>query len=336
MRAVLGVLLLGFALLPHLADARSPRARSMIRGMALGHYTDIRQAKLEQKLHELSELGVSHVSLVVSWSTPDVRSANIAPRQRYTTPDGVLLRMIRTVHRSGLKVFLFPIIDVQKRKPLEWRGTIKPASWDTWWNNYNRFILHYAKIAARTKTELFCVGSELVSTEKMRARWEDTIARVRRVYRGTLVYSANWDHYKPVVFWDLVDVMGLTAYYKLADSKTASEETMARAWRAIRGKLLAWSDKAKRPFIFTEVGYPSMDGGAVHPWDYTLSSPPDMEEQRRAISAFIKVWRNTPQLAGVVFWDWYGQGGTRDTQYTPRGKPAQEAIRAWYKDGGGQ
>jgi hypothetical protein len=302
-----------------------------IRGMALGSYSDIRKAKLELKLSELKALEASHVSLVVSWSTPDVRSTTIAPRSRFTTPDPVLERMIRRAHAHGLKVFLFPILDVRKRKPLEWRGTLKPKDWNAWWRSYHRFILHYARVAARNRVAMFCVGSELVTTEKMRDRWEAVIAKIRKTYRGQLVYSANWDHYNPVVFWDLVDVVGLTAYYQLTRDKKASEETMVRAWRSVRKKLVSWATKARKRFLFTEVGYPSMDGCAVHPWDYTLSAPVDLEEQRRAFSAFIKAWDGTPQLAGVIFWDWYGEGGPRDTRYTPRGKPAEKVIRSWFR-----
>jgi hypothetical protein len=302
--------------------------------MALGHYTDIKNAKLDEKLRELQNLGVSHVSLVVSWSTEDVRSSTIAPRARYTTPDRVLVRMIKRTHRAGFKVFLFPILDVRKRKPLEWRGTLKPKSWDTWWRSYRRFILHYAALAARLKVEQFCVGSELVSTEKMRQRWKELIDRIRRTYKGQLVYSANWDHYAPVVFWDLVDLVGLTGYYKLARKKGAPEREMIAAWTKVRRKLVAWARKSGRSFVFTELGYPSMEGAAVHPWDYTLSAPPDVEEQRRAISSFIRTWSGTPELAGVYFWDWYGEGGPKDTRYTPRGKPAAGVIRAWYQQVG--
>lgn len=318
--------LLGLA--PADASAERPLA---IRGMALGSYSDIRQAKLEEKLDEVKSLGATHVSLVVSWSTPDVRSTSIAPRKGSTTPDPVLERMIKAAHARGLKVFLFPILDVRRRKPLEWRGTMKPKSWDEWWRAYHRFMGHYARIAARTGVEMLCVGSELVTTETMRERWSTLIGEVRRLYRGKLVYSANWDHYQPVCFWDLVDIAGLTAYYQLTKNKQAAEKEMTTAWMAVRKKLVQWSRKIKKPFLFTEVGYPSMDGCAVQPWDYTLDAPVDLEEQRRAFSAFVNAWNGTRELLGVIFWDWYGDGGPKDTRYTPRGKPAARVIQRWFQ-----
>ena len=85
------------------------------------------------------------------------------------------------------------------------------------------------------------------------------------------------------------------------------------------------------PFIFTEVGYPSRDGAAVEPWDYTKSTPVDLEEQRRAFSAFTRAWTGSRQLAGVFFWDWYGEGGAKCRRYTPRGKPAARVIQRWFR-----
>jgi len=303
-----------------------------VRGMALGMYSGISNRKLNRKLREVKSLGVSHVSLVVSWSMDDVHSARIAARAGYSTPDAVLRRMIRRARSMGLEVFLFPIIEVHKRSLGQWRGTIKPPDWDAWWRDYTRFILHYARIAARTDVSMYCVGSELVSTEHDRARWKTLISRVRKIYTGKLLYSANWDHYRPVSFWDLVDVAGLTAYYKIADGTYATEEWMVRQWLIIRKELSRWSRREiKRPFIFTEVGYPSRDGGAVEPWDYTKDTRPDPEEQRKAYSAFTRAWTGSTRLAGVFFWDWYGEGGPKCRRYTPRGKPAARVIRRWYR-----
>ena len=78
------------------------------------------------------------------------------------------------------------------------------------------------------------VGTEYVSSETMRDRWLDVITHVRSIFDKQLVYSANWDHFDPVSFWDAVDVMGVTAYHKLTqDNLDPSVEEMTRArWEA--------------------------------------------------------------------------------------------------------
>ncbi len=322
------------ALLPSPAHGRPPsvgHGGGFVRGMALGMYSGMPQ-DLDRKLREVRALGVSHVSLVVSWSMDTVRSTTIAPRKGWATPDDVLVKMIRRSKAMGLEVFLFPIIEVHQRSMGQWRGTIKPPSWDTWWRQYTRFIMHYARISARSGVAIYSVGSELVSTEHDRKRWSALIGQVRSVYTGKLAYSANWDHYSPVRFWDLVDVTGLTAYYKIAEGNYATEEWMTLQWKKIRKDMSRWSRRvSRRPFIFTEVGYPSRDGGAVEPWDYTKDTPVDLEEQRRAFAAFVKAWQGSKQLAGVFFWDWYGDGGAKCRRYTPRRKPASRVIRRWFQ-----
>jgi len=207
---------------------------------------------------------------------------------------------------------------------------IKPSDPDTWWAQYETFILHYAAIAAETKIGLLSIGSELVSLEPERARFEHLIARVRAVYSGRIIYSANWDHYRPVTFWDLLDYVGMTGYHALAKTTTPTLADLEGGWSAVKKDIVAFSHEIGRPVIFTEIGYPSQDGTAMHPWDYTTSDPVDLEEQYLCYRAFFNVWKDEPALGGVYFWNWWGAGGPTDGWYTPKGKPAEKVVREWY------
>jgi hypothetical protein len=316
----------GALLLVGLLAAPAVAAPDM-RGVALGLYDD---GDRSSDLAEIAALGADTVSLVVSWKQHDVRSVELAAAPGATIPDERVREVIRAAHKAHLKVFLFPIVEVEIRRPLEWRGTIKPDDISRWWLNYEAFILHYAAIAGEESADLFAVGSELVSTESWRDRWYHLISGVKKRYKGKLVYSANWDHYEQVSFWDRVDYVGVTAYNELTKSKDASEPELAAAWRAVREALVAFASKVQRPLIITEIGYTSQDGAAVHPWDYTLRAPIDLEEQRRCYAAFVSAWRDEPRLAGVFFWQWYGDGGPSDGSYTPRGKPAEKVLKEWY------
>ena len=146
------------------------------------------------------------------------------------------------------------------------------------------------------------------------------------------MYSANWDHFRPVQFWDAVDVIGLTAYWELTKDLNATTATLTAAWtpghQRPRG-VESWLRSVR--LVITEVGYPSLDGGAAWPWDETRAARVDLEEQRRAYLAFIRRFAGQPWLQGVYWWNWFGFGGDRDTNYTPRGKPAADLIRAWYR-----
>lgn len=299
--------------------------------MALGLYPGTDGKAAARMVDELADLGASHVALVVTWAQRDVRSSHIAPSGE-TADDQVLRAAIARAHRRGLQVLVFPILTVERTAPGEWRGTVDPQDRDTWWLDYERFILHYAAIAADEEAAGLLVGSELGSTETWRDRWYHLISRVERLYEGQLVYSANWDHYPAVSFWRRLDAVGVTGYFRLTEDADASQAELTRAWRARREELERFAREQKKPLWITEVGYRSADGAAIDPWDYTRKAAVDLEEQRRCYAAFIDAWTGSTVLAGVFFWNWYGTGGASDHGYTPKGKPAERLLRAWYDD----
>ncbi|MEZ4469943.1 MAG: hypothetical protein R3F60_03875 [bacterium] len=105
---------------------------------------------------------------------------------------------------------------------------------------------------------------------------------------------------------------------------------LARSWRTIRRWLLAWHGWLPQPLLFTEVGYPSVEGGARRPYHYGADTAVDLAEQARAYAAFIETWRDQPGVAGGCIWIWTGAGGADDPGYMPRGKPAEALIKAWF------
>lgn len=307
-----------------------------MRGFALGVYRKMGEPRpwdYAGELDELQRLGVTHVSMVVSWKQRDVRANTIAPDAQTTIPDAALRALLRGAARRGLKVLLFPILELEVRRPLEWRGTLKPTDLDAWWKAYARFVLHYAQIAADEGVAVYSVGSELVSTEAWRDRWYALISAVEKRYSGELLYSANWDHFEPVSFWERLDYVGVTAYHELTRAPDAPQVELAKAWAKPRDALIAFARRVKKPVVITEVGYTSQDGAAIHPWDYTSRAAIDLEEQRRCYAGFVEAWAGVPELHGVFFWNWFGAGGKTDGSYTPRGKPAEGVVRGWY--GGG-
>ncbi len=267
------------------------------------------------------------MALVVAWGQRDVRADTIAATSS-TTPDATVRALIRGAEARGLRMLLFPILTLDKLAVGEWRGTVQPADVDAWWTAYERFILHYARLGADEGAHALSVGSELGSTEAWRDRWFHLISKVEKVFRGELTYSANWDHYEAVSFWSRLDWIGVNAYFELTTDARASEADLIAGWTPHRDALLAFAAAQERPLVLTEVGYPSLDGGAVSPWDYTRTAKVDLEEQRRAFAALAAAWADTA-LAGVFVWEW-GAGGAEDRGYAPRGKPAECVLRDWF------
>lgn len=286
------------------------------------------RGRFDRAIDEIAALGATHVALVVTWSQRDVRDVRVVRGPR-AIDDATLRHAIGRARHAGLAVLVFPILTLDQVRPGEWRGTLAPPDVDTWWQSYERFIVHYANIAADTGAEALLIGSELGSTETWRDRWYHLISRVERVYRGHLLYSANWDHYQHVSFWPRLHAIGVTGYFELARDRDPRPEALAQAWRRARDELVGFAAARGKPLWITEVGYASVDGAAARPWDYGMDGPVDLEEQRRCYAAFVEAWRGVDALAGVFFWIWDGAGGRRDRGYTPRGKPAEAVLRQW-------
>lgn len=308
------------------------------KGMALGLFSKDMNYSYLNDLKEMRALGITHILLVVSWYQNNIESNEIIPREYdgndiLTLPDPKLKEVISQAHSLGLKTVLFPILRIENRKEKDWRGVIKPKDIRLWWSNYDRFIQHYIDIAVSEKVEFFSIGSELLSREPELDQWKKIIGETRKKYSGKLLYSANWDHYQNIPFWNLLDFIGLTAYHELSKTREPTLKNLKHRWGHIRAELLHWKRKyPKQKLVFTEIGYPSIDGTSMYPWNYYLKGKVDLNEQALCYRAFIETWKKTRQLGGVYFWVWWGKGGKEDHSYTPRDKPASLYIKRWYKN----
>jgi hypothetical protein len=185
--------------------------------------------------------------------------------------------------------------------------------------------------------DVFMVGSELVSTESDNEKWHGLIAQVRKAFRGRLGYSANWDHYLQVGFWDDLDIVGMTTYHDLGDGETPSVDELERNWEPIKKAILEWQEKVKRPILFTEVGWPNQVTCAKYPWDYYRSADkPDPVAQANCFEAFFRTWANENNVAGYLVWEWRSYPGQvtdprKDTSYVPCDKPAMDVISRYFR-----
>ncbi|MBK9031893.1 MAG: hypothetical protein IPL61_11295 [Myxococcales bacterium] len=266
---------------------------------------------------------------MVGWRQRDVRATELGPGPITPSDDEVTAALAAAAAR-GLAATVFPIVVLDVTGPGQWRGTLAPTDVDAWWSAYERFILHYAALAAAHDAAALVVGSELGSTEHWRERWYHLIGRARRAFTGRLLYSANWDHWREVSFWPRLDAVGVTGYFELAQRDDADVATLAAAWRAARTELRAGARQHGKPLWLTEVGYVARDGATRAPWDYLRATAIDLEEQRRAFAALAAAWAGDDVLAGLFVWEWSGAGGADDGGYTLRGKPARCELAAWY------
>ena len=306
------------------------------RGVALGLFSS-RPQEHEQRqdyallLDEIVAVGATDLAVVTRWSQRDVRASRIAPLAGLTPSDELLLWVMRRARALGLRVFLLPTLHLQERAQGDWRGKLRPDDPDAWWASYEAFVTHHARQAQLARAHMMAVGSELLSLERERSRWLRVIAKARDAFSGQLTYSANWDHFEVVSFWDKLDVVGMTGYQELSHEPWPSQEQLRAGFDPLRQRLRLWADEHERRYMFTEIGFPSHAQGCARPWDYTSQAPAAPELQARCLQALFEVWHQDKRLEGVYIWNWFGPRDPEDRGYSLRGKPAEDVLRRWYR-----
>ena len=248
---------------------------------------------------------------------------------------------INKLHELGMKVCLKPVINSHDQV---WRARINfpdesdrgpDEYWDEWFDHYQAFLCHYAEIAADTGCEMFCVGCEMGGTERKEKHWRDTIAKVKEIYTGPLMYNTNHGDEDQVKWFDAVDYVGVSAYYPLAKGPNPPEEEMYQSWIKHRDELKALSEKWQKKIIFAEVGVRSAAGCAAMPWDYLHDLPYSEEEQANYYNSCLRAFFHEPWFAGCFWWHWDTHLHTLEEARTHLhfgiyGKKAETVLREWY------
>jgi hypothetical protein len=274
------------------------------------------------------------VQLVPTWYQEDRFSSEMFPEyEGKTATNECLKHAVRTAHSLGLKVMLKPHIDAFSS---DWRGTFQPSNPEVWFDNYNQMIKSYAQLAQEEDVEIFSIGCEFLELTKpeFTAAWLQVIQTVRQYYHGPLVYSANWwQEYEQVEFWASLDFIGIDAYFKLTNKPDPTLAELLTAWRPYVARIETFYERWRIPVILTEIGYRSIDGANMRPWDWETPGVVDLTEQALCYQAVKDIFGEKPWFEGIYWWNWEpnpSRGGPSDKGYTPYGKPAEKNLREWY------
>ena len=251
-------------------------------------------------------------------------------------PEGID-ETIKMAHQHGLQVMLKPQVFI----PGGWIGDLAFANeneWKKWEASYRKYILEMAEIASANDIGLFCIGTEFRKSTHLRIQfWKDLIQEVRSIYCGPLTFSANWDYYEEIPFWNEMDYIGVSTYFPLTEAKTPDINELLKKWEKYKYDFRKLNKKWNKKIIFTEFGYLSVDYCANKTWELekkVKTLPVNELAQANALDALFQSFWNEDFWAGGFLWKWFpnGQGheGYIERDYTPQGKIAEEIIKKWY------
>lgn len=286
--------------------------------------------------------------------------------------DGAALlpQMISEAHAMGFDVWVKPIVLIgglasNGPETYQW-SSIAPTSPAQWFASYQQRLLEIVSFIEPLKTEGLLLGSELMSMTRevaYRPDWISLINALSANFSGEIGYQASGlsqpsdmpDELSQLVFLDVLDFIGISAYPRLYGDLSPTREQMMAGWFAdyyghdnliqdIR-KLIA--DNPNLDVYFTELGSPATDGGNVMVYDTlgNATSDPrylvrDLAEQRLFFEVALEVLARElgNQIGGVFPYGWSAaKSFIEDTPSTAQiytwsleGKPATEVIAQWY------
>jgi hypothetical protein len=265
----------------------------------------------EALLDELVRMGANAISITPFGRLWSLRSTRIALdfEQPYEENRRAIARMIGQAKARGLRVLLIPHLWIETEG---WRGEIDPGSpegWQAYRASYRDFVLAWARDAQTFGADAFSVGVECKSfSGRFGEYWTDLIADVRRVFRGSLTYSANWDEVEGVLFWDQLDWIGVNAFYPLAQSGGASQATYVASAEQALARLGELAAVVEKPIVLVEIGYTTRTDAAVEPWlwpDGMNGVTVDEREQARALAAIAEAAARREDVIGLFVWRYY-------------------------------
>ena len=292
--------------------------------------------EMVETMRELKTLGVNWISIHPYASIRGDGTVGQSRMSRMYEDPSWLIRPIHEAHALGLKIMIKPHISYWG-SPFEWRGEIEfdsETEWRRFFTTYERWIGLVAELSR--EADAFVVGTELDRTVQHQAEWRRIIGIVREQTSAPLTYSAGWDTFERVPFWDALDAIGIQAYFPLVDhERLPTPEELDRSWAQLMERLEAFAAGHEREIVFGELGYNLSSTAAVRPWEYAQGGERPDEVQRRALTAALKAIERSQTVSGAFLWKWFPEGGWSRGNFLKSTPSMREVISRFWSDDAG-
>lgn len=281
----------------------------------------------------LKQVGAGWVSFSpFAYHLPVGQLVDTFPRQWYGESTSGTIQNIDSAHAHELKVLIKPHIWVLN-------GTftgdldLDVSDRGVWEDRYTAFLLNYAHICEQHQVEMLSIGNELKTPINNHPEyWLGLIDTIRTIYQGKLTYSANWDNFQYVPFWDKLDVIGVNAYFPLSDSESPTLAELQKGWTPWMERINELKNRYQKPLVFTEFGYRATTYCTQQPWDYSQAFSSESDCQSIAYQAFMENYLGN-EVSGVFIWKWFHhQDHPRNDKYSPQNRPAMEVVKRFFGD----
>ena len=326
--------------------------------------------QISSAIQKIASVHSGMIILTPTWTFTHITPPVIEPDPNHDPLWYDLEEMTRNATGNGLRVALHPQPQFPGNPDVWWNSAPRSFSWwNSWFDQYHQFALHFAEAAERQGTEILILGGDwlspalpggkLVSGEPSgvpadaELRWTRILQDIRSSYSGTIAWSMSlptWQR-KPI-YLNEVDQIVLNWNPSLpVDSFADLEELTSSAQGSLDGEVYdfwtSWFEADETELILS-IAYPS-----VSSWQFdctateeqvcyelaSFTSPAPIivgletgfTEQAAAYQAFLSTASKKEWISGIVSRGYFAQAVLHDKSISIHGKPAEELLWRWFE-----
>lgn len=313
------------------------------------------QPYVENGMANIKDSAANTVVLTPSWTYSQQNPPLLEPLAGFDPLWADTLHSAVQARRLGMELVIFPILRDKSDQDV-WRGIAErdAAWWTNWFERYQTFALHHARMAALTGARALVLGGPAVdpairgasaagTQEEIDLRWRQIIALVRTQYQGSLYWALALPDVADPIPEFLSQVDGI---YLLVSAPIASEEEEAQSSLASNlGRLLderaaPLRESPGKPIVLAlqYSAHPdSAQGCPQGDLDCLLfdasdsrSGEVDLKAQVDVYNAVFVVVNQRDWLNGVVSRGFYPPVALQDSSASIHGKPAWNVVWYWF------
>jgi hypothetical protein len=277
------------------------------------------------------------------------------------------INLVAQARAINLNVALFPQPRFATNANDFWKTAPRDGAWwNTWFDHYRAFAVHFADIATLSGAQGLIIGGDWVAPAlpggtladgtasgvpaDAEARWKTVIAEVRQHFRGNLLFALPYDTgviQPPINVLTDTDGVYLLWFAKLSDQANPNKaDLLAEAGRLLDNNVAPVQTQVNKPFIIA-LSYPSStysatgcipngSGGCLdwkalnRPNDDISNVNLDIQQQVDIYDAMFNAINARSWVSGLVSRGYFSPVVLLDKSASLYGKPAADLLWYWF------
>lgn len=287
------------------------------------------QEEYLQNLQVMRSIGINSIFLTTFHYCADQYADSIKTTSE-TINDSVLSEIIQTTLQEGFRVILKPHIDLENGKP---RYLIEPSDKEKWLIFYMNIIQRYIMLSNKYGLSHIVIGTEIDKIADSPG-FIEMIEQIRLIYKGSLIYSASFDHFLSADLWQHIDIIGINAYYNLCNNQHCTKSELTESWNYWLTIINNFASGKGKPVFITECGFYSREGCGINPGNWSSGGDASPDEQANSYEALLCQAAAFTNIKGIFWWQWELNNPWNDntSDYTPKDKPAEDVIKKYWNN----